>query len=104
DEDDENGELSKPAGPREDTDGGWREDEAADEADGPRERDDEMPVERIEREALVAARRIREMLESGAQVLERNRDAPPGLRSMRLDDIVILLRSAAGNAALLAAR
>ncbi len=74
----------------------------------PRERGDTSPSsdteepERIEREAQIAADAIRRLLADGVQVLERGADAGPRLRPVRLGDIVILLRSAAKNAAAVA--
>lgn len=63
----------------------------------------ELPLERIEREALIAAGRIRTLMSEGAQVPERGENGELRLRPLRWNDIVILLRSARGNAALLAA-
>ncbi len=66
------------------------------------ESDESVPLERIEREARVVAERIRAMLDGGATVLDRDADGQPRLRPLALDDIVVLLRVARGNAALLA--
>lgn len=75
------------------------------EADTDSETDpNEMPPERIEREAAVAAREIRALLDARAQVLERGPDGAPRLRALRRADIVILLRAAEQNAPRLAAR
>lgn len=57
--------------------------------------DDELLVERIEREAQVAAEQIRALLAAGVQVPQRGKDGTASLRPLRLADIVILLRSAA---------
>jgi len=64
---------------------------------------DQVPLERIEREALVAAQAIRRLLDAGAQVPERGEGDRIKLRPLRLADIVILLRSAKQNAAIVAA-
>ncbi|GMU83640.1 MAG: ATP-dependent DNA helicase [Planctomycetota bacterium] len=72
--------------------------------DEPRQGDGgEMPLERIEREALIAAGRLQALINGGARVPERGADGELRLRPLRWSDIVILLRSARGNAALLAA-
>ncbi len=63
---------------------------------------DEVGVERIEREAQLAADRIRDMLAAGVQVPQRNADGQLGLRPLRLADCVVLLRSARQNAGLVA--
>ena len=62
-----------------------------------------VPLERIEREALVAAQAIRRLLDAPAQVPQRGADERIKLRPLRLADIVILLRSAKQNAAIVAA-
>lgn len=64
--------------------------------------DDEVAVERIEREAQLAADRIRALLAAGAQVPERRGPDEIVLRPLRPADIVILLRSAQRNAGLAA--
>ncbi len=63
----------------------------------------QVPLERIEREALVAAQAIRKLLDAPAQVPQRGADERIKLRPLRLADIVILLRSAKQNAAIVAA-
>lgn len=60
------------------------------------------PLKSIEREALCIARRIDELLRSGAQRLERGRGGPC-LRPIRHGDVVVLLRAARENAPRLAA-
>ena len=69
----------------------------SDETDG-----EEVPLERIEREARVVAQRIHALLEAETQIPERDARGEVRLRPLRLADIVILLRSAKGNASLLA--
>ncbi len=64
--------------------------------------DEALPLERIEREGAIVAREIRELLGAGVRVPERTADDAIALRPLRLGDIVILLRSAAGNAVLMA--
>ncbi len=59
-------------------------------------------AERMEREAQLAAEQIRQLLADGVHVLERGADGAPRLRPLRLGDVVVLLRSAAQNAALVA--
>lgn len=54
--------------------------------------------ERIEREAMLAAAHIQELLNLGPCVPERSADGTLQLRSAALSDCVILLRAAAGNA------
>ncbi len=71
-------------------------------ADTGDESGDELPLENIEREALLAASEIRGMIERGVQVPGRSGDGASVLRPLRLSDIVILLRAARGRAALLA--
>ena len=61
-----------------------------------------VPLERMEREALLAADRIHGLLRDGVQVPERGPDGRLSLRPLRLADIVILLRSAKQNAAVVA--
>lgn len=61
-----------------------------------------VPLERIEREALVAARHIHTLVEGRVQIPERGSDGVPHLRPLRWGDIVILLRAAKGHAPLLA--
>jgi ATP-dependent helicase/nuclease subunit A len=63
---------------------------------------DEMPLERIEREARVAARRIHALLANKTRIVERDARGALHSRPLRCADIVILLRSAKGNAAPLA--
>ncbi|MBU0616824.1 MAG: UvrD-helicase domain-containing protein [Planctomycetes bacterium] len=63
---------------------------------------DELPLQRIQREARVAAQRIGALLEANTQIPERLANGGVCLRPLRLADIVILLRSAKGNASLLA--
>jgi len=63
----------------------------------------QVPLERIQREALVAAQAMQRMLEAPGQVPERGEDERIKLRPLRLTDIVILLRSAKQNAAIVAA-
>lgn len=74
-----------------------RDNEESDESIG-----EEMPLERIEREARVAARRIHALLDAEARIPECDAGGEVRLRPLRLADIVILLRSAKGNAPLLA--
>ncbi len=62
----------------------------------------EMPLERIECEAQVAARRIQALLDARVEIPERDAADTLRLRPLGLADIVILLRSAKGNAPLLA--
>ena len=71
---------------------------------GPPEADagDEIELERIEREAVVTAGLIRDLLDGGTRVPERGEDGRTGLRALRPADIVILLRSAKKNAGLVA--
>lgn len=82
-------------------------DEAAtDAADGGEEEPaappgDQMPIERIEREARIAAACIRELIDRPALVPEAGQT--PRLRRLVWSDVVILLRAAATNAGLLAA-
>jgi ATP-dependent helicase/nuclease subunit A len=64
---------------------------------------DQVPLEQIERETLVAAQAVRRLLDAGAQIPERGEDGRIRLRPLRLADIVILLRSAKQNAAIVAA-
>jgi len=59
---------------------------------------DEVGVERIEREAQLAADHIHSLLGSQVQVLDRTPDGAPMLRPLRLGDVVVLLRAARGNA------
>jgi ATP-dependent helicase/nuclease subunit A len=59
---------------------------------------DEVGVERIEREAQLAAEHIRTLLECQVHVLDRTPDGGPVLRPLRLGDVVVLLRAARGNA------
>lgn len=75
--------------------GGAESDEAGD-SDG------EIPLERIEREARIAARRIQALLDANVRIPERSAAGTVSLRPLRLGDIVILLRSAKGNAPRLA--
>lgn len=66
--------------------------------------DDQPPLEneRIEREAQVAADEIRSLLDSGVQVPARRGEHDVCLRPLRLADIVVLMRSVAGKAPLVA--
>ncbi len=64
--------------------------------------DDQQDVERIEREAQLAAEQIQQMLRDGVQVAERGADDKPRLRTLRAGDVVVLLRAARKNAALVA--
>ena len=73
------------------------EDDEADEV-----KDEEIPLERIEREGRVAARRIHTLLGAQSQVPQRDAAGAVHLRPLRWADIVILLRSAKGNAPRLA--
>ena len=72
------------------------DDEPAEAGDG------EVPLERIEREGRVVAGRIHALLAAQTQVPERDADGALHLRPLCLADIVILLRSAKGNAPRLA--
>ncbi|MBI5863002.1 MAG: UvrD-helicase domain-containing protein [Planctomycetes bacterium] len=64
--------------------------------------DDGLPLERIEREAKIAAERIWELKRTG-QVPERQPDGSMRLRAVRWSDVAVLLRAAAGHAPLAAA-
>lgn len=64
--------------------------------------DEEVAVERIEREAQLAAEQIASLLGEGVQVAERRADGQAALRPLRLRDIAVLLRSARQNAGLVA--
>jgi ATP-dependent helicase/nuclease subunit A len=76
---------------------------ASDATDGSADfNDDLVPLERIEREAILAAERIHDLLRQGVQVPQRGPDEQIRLRPLRLADIVILLRSAKQNAAAVA--
>lgn len=66
------------------------------------EDDDAMPLERIEREAAIAAERIQALIRDGA-IPETTSTGDLELRPVRYSDIVILLRAARGNAPLAAA-
>ncbi|MFQ5806805.1 MAG: UvrD-helicase domain-containing protein, partial [Phycisphaerae bacterium] len=77
--------------------------EGGEEADETSEREEGVPLERIEREARIAAARIHVLLAENVQIPERDSAGTVRLRPLRLADIVILLRSAKGNAPLLAA-
>lgn len=59
---------------------------------------DAQDVERIEREAQLAADQINALLRTGVQVPQRGSDERTVLRPLRLADIVILLRSAVQQA------
>jgi len=59
---------------------------------------DEIGVERIEREAQLAADHIHALLGAQVHVLDRTPDGGPVLRPLRLGDVVVLLRAARGNA------
>ena len=63
---------------------------------------DMIPLERLQREALVAARTIRDMLNGGVQIPAPGPDEKLELRPLQLADIVILVRSAKQNAAVIA--
>ncbi len=62
----------------------------------------EVTLERIEREAVVTAAAIRQMLADGVEIPDRDDNDQLCLRPLRLSDILILLRSAKSNAALVA--
>lgn len=62
----------------------------------------EEPLERIEREALVIADRLKALHGAGALVQDRGADGVPRLRPMVWSDAAILLRAARGNGPLLA--
>lgn len=70
-----------------------------DESDG----DGEADLERIEREARVAAREIHALIDRGAMQLGQDVRGEPQLRPVAYEDIAILLRSAKVNAGLVAA-
>ena len=70
--------------------------------DSDQSRDDAILIERIEREASIAATRIHDLLRTGA-IPEVQADESLHLRPVRLSDVVVLLRSARGNAPLAAA-
>ncbi len=53
-----------------------------------------LEIDRIEREAALAAERMQALLAAGARVADRGPDQRPLLRPLRLADMVILLRSA----------
>jgi len=61
-----------------------------------------VPLERIEREALVAAAEIQQMMSAGAQIPQRAPDDRISLRPLRYGDVVILLRAARQNAGVVA--
>lgn len=83
--------------------GGGGEDRAGSAGgDGSETTEGDLPLERIEREALVAAERLRALMDANTQVPERGPDGRPRLRPFRWSDAVILLRAASRNAALLA--
>lgn len=65
------------------------------------EEDEDALLERVEREALVAAEQILALRRQGVQVPERRGDGV-ALRPLRFGDIVILLRAARKNAGLIA--
>lgn len=69
----------------------------------PRKTAEDELVERIEREAQVAADEIHRLLAAGTQVPQRGPDGGVTLRPLALRDIVILLRAAQGNAPRIAA-
>ena len=83
-------------------DNGADEDSAGEQA-GDADKADAIELERIEREATWAAQRIRELLEAGTQVPERGSSGPV-LRPLEPGDVVVLIRSARGNAPRAAAR
>ena len=66
------------------------------------ENDDDVTLDRIEREAALAADEIKQLMAAGTQIVERGPDGQPLLRPLRPADIVILLRSAKWNAGLVA--
>jgi len=65
--------------------------------------DEAEPLTHMQREGAVIVRRLRELRAAGAQVLDHSADGSPHLRRMQWRDVVILLRSAKGNAPELAA-
>jgi ATP-dependent helicase/nuclease subunit A len=74
--------------------------EAADDGDADGDEADEL--DRIEREACIVAQRVRAMLDGGTLIPQRGPDKRITLRPLRLSDVVVLLRSAARNAGLVA--
>ena len=62
----------------------------------------ELPLERIEREGQVAAERIAALFAAGVQIPQRGSDGAVTLRPLQYKDVVVLLRSAKGNAPRLA--
>ncbi|MGE0479172.1 MAG: UvrD-helicase domain-containing protein [Phycisphaerae bacterium] len=60
--------------------------------------DDDVLLERVEREAALAARWIHDQLRAGVQIPERGADQQLALRPLRYSDVVILLRAAVQNA------
>ena len=73
-----------------------------DDENGGSESDDDLELERIEREARVIAAKIHDLRNRGTQVPSRGPNDQVTLRPLQLTDIAILLRSARGNAAPLA--
>src|SRR5207253_2259693 len=63
------------------------------EIDGEASDDDDIEPERAEREALLIAGRIREMIDARTQVIDKTADGEPQPRAIRYGDIVLLLRS-----------
>ncbi len=74
----------------------------ADAGDEDDDDDNGIPPESAEREAMLAAVRIRELLAAGVQVLDRA-DGRPILRPLRYADIVVLVRTARRKAGQIAA-
>jgi len=60
--------------------------------------DDALPLERVEREAVIAADVVRDLLSRGVMIVDHGAGGEPALRPLRLGDIAILLRSAKVNA------
>ncbi len=75
---------------------------AADEAPES-EGDEDIPLERVEREALAAAEWIRALRHDRVEVLDKGANQPR-LRPLRYRDVVVLLRTARQNAAIVARR
>jgi ATP-dependent helicase/nuclease subunit A len=76
--------------------------EAADAEDTEAVEDELPPLERIEREALVAAAEIQRMLSAGVHIPQREADDSITLRPLQYGDVVILLRAARQNAGVVA--
>jgi len=75
----------------------------AGQADSDTDDADGEPLERIEREGQLIARRIRALIDAGTLVLDGDAAGDAALRPMRYADVVVLLRSARGKAYQLAA-